>query len=141
ATVAPADQAARAAVPSGGLPLLTREKVGLRLRSGAVSGHNSHVKKASLSEVKNDLSRYVDHVRRGGRVRILVRGVPAADLVPGSRGGEGDAAEDPRLGDLERRGLIRRGDADVAPEILRPGPRLGKKSLAEALIDERREGR
>ena len=40
------------------------------------------MKVANLADVKNDLSRFVAQVRRGGRVRILVRGVPAADLVP-----------------------------------------------------------
>jgi prevent-host-death family protein len=89
---------------------------------------------ANLSDVKNDLSRYVDHVKRGGRVRILVRGLPAADIVPVEDEPAGWSAEED---DLERRGLIRRGKPGVARELLRAGPRVNVKRLRRALDDER----
>ncbi len=41
------------------------------------------MKVVNLSEAKNNLSRYVEQARRGERVRILVRGVPVAQLAAG----------------------------------------------------------
>lgn len=97
------------------------------------------MKLAPLTRVKNELSRYVELVRRGERVRILVHGVPAADLVPVtdsiSRG------LDPALADLERRGVIRRGEGGIPPEILRPGPRSRGARLSRTVIEERARGR
>jgi prevent-host-death family protein len=98
------------------------------------------MKVANLARAKDDLSRYVEYVRRGGRVRILVRGVPAADLVPVAGGGEPDEEAD--LRELERQGILRRGEGGVPPEILRPGPRLkrGSKSIVDTVIAERKSG-
>ena len=97
------------------------------------------MKVIKLSEAKAQLSRYVDFVRRGGRVRILVRDVPSADLVAvGSDEPEG--ADDAALLALERRGWIRRGGS--APrELLRPGPRARGKPLSDLVVEERRSGR
>jgi antitoxin (DNA-binding transcriptional repressor) of toxin-antitoxin stability system len=98
------------------------------------------MKVANLARVKDDLSRYVDYVKRGGRVRILVRGVPAAELVPVTAAGKSD--DEAELRELERRGVIRRGTGGVPPEILRPGPKLkrGSKSMADIVLDERKSG-
>jgi prevent-host-death family protein len=98
---------------------------------------------ANLSDVKNDLSRYVAQVRRGNTVRILLRGVPVADLVPvESRGDEepGDA----ELGELEKLGLVRRGsplDRRAERELDRPGPRVRGGRAVEVLVAERRAAR
>ncbi len=102
------------------------------------------MKVANLADVKNDLSRFVAQVRRGGRVRILVRGVPAADLVP--VGSEAGASHDDAalLLELEKLGLVRRGSA-VSPaeerQLARPGPRVRGRRAVEALLAERRAGR
>lgn len=93
---------------------------------------------ANLTEVKNNLSRYIDQVRRGVRVRILVRGVPAADLVPVTAAEQG---LDRQLADLERRGIVRRGHEQLSPEILEPGPEADGTTLSGLLVAERREGR
>jgi len=91
---------------------------------------------ANLSDAKNRLSELVERVRSGDRVRILVRGVPVADLVPV----QGDAGGDDRLADLERRGVIRRGTG-VIPALLRePGPAVGGTPLSDLLLAERDEG-
>jgi prevent-host-death family protein len=87
------------------------------------------MKTANLSDVKNDLSRFVDLVRRGERVRILVHGVPAADLVPVEAGGE--------LGELERQGIVRRGTGGWAKELDEPGPRVPGDSAVAALLKDR----
>jgi antitoxin (DNA-binding transcriptional repressor) of toxin-antitoxin stability system len=99
--------------------------------------HYGHVKIANLAEVKNDLSRFVALVRRGDGY-ILVRGVPAADLVPvqgTADPGEGDALE---LAELEALGLVRRAATLVTAadkrELERPGPHIKGGQAVEALI-------
>jgi prevent-host-death family protein len=91
---------------------------------------------ASLTRVKNELSRYVEYVRRGEVVRILVRGVPVADLVPIA--GVDEGADEPRLRELERRGVIRRGRGTWPRELDSPGPRVEGNDAVSALIAERR---
>lgn len=101
------------------------------------------MKTASLTDAKNDLSRLVERARRGERVRILVRGVPAADLVP--VGADAPPASDgwteAELQELERKGVIRRGRGGFPSELSRPGPRVRNGSAVQALLDERRKGR
>jgi prevent-host-death family protein len=98
------------------------------------------MKVAKLSDVKDELSRYVDYVRRGGRVRVLVRGLPAADLVPVSGASAGEPEADAALAELERQGMVRRGSGRVPPEILKRGPRLRGVSMASTVAAERRSG-
>jgi antitoxin (DNA-binding transcriptional repressor) of toxin-antitoxin stability system len=96
-----------------------------------------------LADVKNDLSRFVALVRRGARVRILVRGIPAADLVPVQSGRDSSANDEVELNELETLGLLRRGaptSAEDNRELDRPGPRV-RGSAVGALIAERRAGR
>ena len=99
------------------------------------------MKMANLADVKNDLSRFVAQVRRGTRIRILVRGVPAADLVPvESASGSSD---DDELNELERLGIVRRGVGmnETKGELDRPGPRVRGGHAVAALLSERRSGR
>jgi antitoxin (DNA-binding transcriptional repressor) of toxin-antitoxin stability system len=97
------------------------------------------MKVANLSRAKNDLSRYVAYVRRGGRVRIMVSGVPAADMVPVT-GVSVDAESDEDVIDLERHGVVRRGTGGVPLEILKPGPKLRGEPSAAAVVAERADG-
>jgi prevent-host-death family protein len=97
------------------------------------------MKTATITEVKNGLSAFLDRVRAGESVLILDRGVPVARLEP-VRG-----VPDPggRLARLARMGLIE--PARAAPPldlVSRPGPALapGASALA-ALLEERRTGR
>jgi antitoxin (DNA-binding transcriptional repressor) of toxin-antitoxin stability system len=99
------------------------------------------MKQVTLSEAKTNLSRYVEHVRRGGRVRILLRRLPVAELVPIPAPGETSDRGDESIVELERRGLVRRGKGGVPPEILRPAPRARGRGLSEVLIAERRADR
>ena len=114
------------------------------VEGSAEPGYISHVKQVKISEAKNNLSRYIKYVSRGGRVRILDRDVPVADLVPVEAHIASD--EDSRLlADLARRGLVRLGERGPLPrELLRPGPR-GKRGRAgarvlAALLEERENG-
>lgn len=97
------------------------------------------MKVANLTEVKDELSRFVEYARRGERVRILVRGRPVADLVP-----VGEQAEEPgeewtraELRLLERKGVIRRGVGGFPAELLKPGPAVKGGDAVGALLEER----
>lgn len=76
-------------------------------------------------------------------MRILVRGVPAADLVPVERASGNERDED-ELTQLETLGLVSRGVAQSTRderELDRPGPRVRGGSGVEALLAQRRAGR
>ena len=96
----------------------------------------------NLAKAKDELSRHVEYARRGGRVRILVRGKPAADLVP-VESASSDEDVDGEMAQLERDGVVRRGIAGKWPEELdRPGPALRRGvSAADVLVRERSSGR
>ena len=95
-----------------------------------------------MSELKNNLSRYLSYVRRGGTVRVYDRDRAVAELVPiGRVSTTGSAELDVVLEDLERKGVVRRGTGELPADFLtRPLPRA-RRSVVEALLDERREGR
>lgn len=99
------------------------------------------MKKATITEAKNQLSALIDRVRHGETIVITDRGRPVARLVSALTG----AAEDPegRLARLERRGGLRL--ATAAPPraaIMKKLPKARKPSgVLATLLDERREGR
>jgi prevent-host-death family protein len=95
------------------------------------------MKKAKIAELKNHLSRYLDHVRSGESVLVLDRDQPVAQIVPLARPTGGARG---RLARLERRGLIRRGSGGL-PEWLgkRKPPRL-RGSVLKDLLAERGAG-
>ena len=94
-----------------------------------------------IANAKNNLSRHLEYVRRGGRVRILDRNTPVADLVP-IEPAQAGSDDDALLTNLEQRGLIRRGSSGPIPrDLLRPGPGRGKARVVAALLQERRGGR
>jgi prevent-host-death family protein len=94
---------------------------------------------ASITQAKTNLSKLIKKVRHGESVLILDRNTPVARLEPlaaGSR--EGDEA---KLAELERRGLLKRGAGKLPRDFFKL-PRLKfKKSLVEAVLEERREPR
>jgi len=97
------------------------------------------VKRASITEAKNQLSALIERVRRGERVVIEDRGVPVARLDPML-----DLPDDEgRLARLERSGLARRPQRPIPRAVLRtapPKPSRGAR-LSRAVLDERAEGR
>jgi antitoxin (DNA-binding transcriptional repressor) of toxin-antitoxin stability system len=98
------------------------------------------MKKASITEAKNNLSALIDGLRSGSPVLIVDRGRPVARLE--AVGGPG-ADDDSRLARLVRDGIVRPARAAAATRLFttRP-PRLkGRASGVRALLDERREGR
>ena len=104
--------------------------------------YNSYMKKASVADMKNNLSRYLRYVRRGGRVTIYNRDTPVAELVP-ARAAEADEPGDRLAANVERlagEGIVRRGGGKVCVELL-DEPRGESSGVLEALLEERRTGR
>jgi prevent-host-death family protein len=46
------------------------------------------MKVARIAELKNNLSRYLEHVRAGGTVTILDRDTPVAEIIPSAKGSD-----------------------------------------------------
>lgn len=98
------------------------------------------MKKASITEAKNNLSALIDGVKGGSPVLIVDRGRPVARLEPVSGGRPED---DGRLARLVREGVVRppRGVAPTALFLTQPPRAKRGVSGVRALLDERREGR
>lgn len=95
------------------------------------------MEKASVSDLKNRLSEYLQKVRAGETVLVLDRNRPVARI---ERVGP-DSPYDDRAKRLERAGIVRRGARRMPLAMLRePAPDAGR-SVVQALIDERAEGR
>ncbi len=96
--------------------------------------------RTTVADVKNNLSRYLAYVRRGGRVTIYNRETPVAELTPAVREpGAAPAGED-CLRRLEKEGVVRRGTGRLPSELLK-APSGRRSGILEALIEERSEGK
>ena len=98
------------------------------------------MKKASISEAKNNLSALIDHVKGGSPVLIVDRGRPVARLEPLS-GSPGDV--DGRLARLARDGAVRPARGALPKALLASAPPRPKRgaSAVRVLVDERRHAR
>jgi prevent-host-death family protein len=97
------------------------------------------MKTATITEMKNRLSAYLDRVRAGESVLILDRGVPVARLEPVAA--SGDPAG--RAERLERAGILKPAVAAPPLDVVQaagPRPADGASAVA-ALLEERRGGR
>lgn len=99
------------------------------------------MKRASITEAKNNLSALIDSLKGGSPVLIVDRGRPVARLEAVT----GDAADEQggRLSRLLRDGIVR-PRRKAPPRALfgspPPATHAGQSAVA-ALIEERREGR
>jgi prevent-host-death family protein len=99
------------------------------------------MKRASVTEAKNQLSALLDRVRHGETIVIEDRGVPIARLEPLAT--RASAAGEGRLERLERQGIATRPAVSPPGKVLAappPKPRGGARA-SRAIADERREGR
>jgi prevent-host-death family protein len=98
------------------------------------------MKKASITEAKNNLSALIDGLKSGSPVLIVDRGRPVARLEPVTSGGATEPTG--RLARLVREAIVRPGRARL-PQILaeKPPQAEGGASGVAALIDERRASR
>lgn len=96
---------------------------------------------ASVTEVKNNLSKFLELVRSGEAVLITDRGVPIA-RIESVRSDQNESAEQARLSRLERAGFLRRG-RPLSRKLLSEPPATVKRGASglAALLEERREGR
>jgi prevent-host-death family protein len=99
------------------------------------------MKKASITQTKNQLSALLDRVRHGETVLIMDRGRPVARLEPAVQEGAGEEAG--RLARLERAGILRRAVSPARSRLLLEPPPKPKKgaSILGALLAEREQGR
>lgn len=98
------------------------------------------MKVVKIADAKNNLSRHLEYVKRGGRIRILDRNVPVAELVPIDPASFGD---DDAIADAIRRGVAR-PPMDRTPlpvSFFRAGRGRRARSTVAALLEERREDR
>jgi prevent-host-death family protein len=99
------------------------------------------MKKASITEAKNQLSALIAGLRGGSPVLIVDRGRPVARLEPVTSGL--DLESDGRLLRLIRNGIVRPARTALPRAMFTdqpPRPKEGASALA-ALLEERREGR
>lgn len=98
------------------------------------------MKKASISEAKNNLSALLDRVKAGTPVLIMDRGRAVARLEPLT---SIDSDDDGRLARLVRDGIVRPSRSTLSKALVMtkpPRPR-GSASAVQALLEERWEGR
>jgi prevent-host-death family protein len=94
------------------------------------------MKKVSISELKNQLSAYLQGVRGGETIIVYDRSRPVARIDRVA-----DEADDDRIAQLQRDGLLVPPLEPVPLDLLRsPAPRASS-SVLEALLEEREEGR
>ena len=98
------------------------------------------MKKARIAELKNNLSRYLEHVKGGGSVLVFDRDQPVAQIVPLQPAVRGSGANEERLVRLERRGLIRRGTGGLPDWLGRRKPPRLRSSVLKDLLAEREGG-
>ena len=99
------------------------------------------MKKASITEAKNNLSALIDSLKGGSPVLIVDRGRPVARLEPVTSGLE--AEHDGRLLRLVRDGIVRLRRVAPPRALFTQQPPRAKAgaSAVKALLEERREGR
>jgi prevent-host-death family protein len=99
------------------------------------------MKRASITEAKNNLSALIDGLKGGSSVLIVDRGRPVARLEPVTSGREHE--HDGRLSRLIREGIVRPGRAPLSRALFahQPPRARGGASAVGMLIAERREGR
>ena len=94
------------------------------------------MKKASISELKNQLSAYLQRVRAGQTVIVYDRDRPIARIDRVA-----DEDDDERIAQLQRAGTITPPSEPLPLDVLRtPLPRAGH-SVLDALLEEREAGR
>jgi prevent-host-death family protein len=98
------------------------------------------MKKASITEAKNNLSALIDGLKGGSPVLIVDRGRPVARLEPVTHAHEGE--QDGRLARLLREGLVRPRRARPPQALFssKPPRAAAGASAVIALVEERREG-
>lgn len=94
------------------------------------------MKKASISELKNQLSAYLQQVRAGETVLVLDRNQPVARIERIA-----DDPGDDRSARLQRAGVLTPPTEPLPLDLLRRPPPRASRSVLDAMLEERRDGR
>jgi prevent-host-death family protein len=100
------------------------------------------MKRANVGTLRNNLSRYLEIVRRGETVEILDRKTPIARLTPidpTTKPARGSLS--PWMEKLVREGRVRPPSRRLPARFLDDIPGDRRARVVDALLDERRTGR
>jgi prevent-host-death family protein len=95
------------------------------------------MKTVGLRELKNSLSKYVRHVRKGETIAITDRGEVVAELTPPGYSTT-DSAIPPGMLELARKGLLTLPKRKNHPSVYKTHPRALPPGRALQLLDEER---
>jgi antitoxin (DNA-binding transcriptional repressor) of toxin-antitoxin stability system len=98
------------------------------------------MKAVNVAELKNRLSHYLRLVRRGEAILVRDREQVIARIEPAGVSARAPAGDAERLADLERRGVIRRGEGRLAAAQFAGRPRV-ETDVVAALLREREDSR
>ena len=98
------------------------------------------MKCARIGQLRDGLSRYLDHVREGNEVLVLDRDRPVARIVPAGGPHAAPGGDAQRLLELERRGILRRGKGRYPAVLKRGQPVKVRGSVLADLRSERESG-
>lgn len=96
------------------------------------------MKTATISQTKNHLSELLARVKRGESVLILERDRPIARIVPIA---SGERADEERLMELERSGVLRRAPRGPLKKLPPPIDWPEGAGVLDALLRDREEAR
>ena len=111
------------------------------LDEGTRAPRDRLVKKAGITELKKNLSRYLARVKRGESILVFDRNKAIAQIIPFQKKPRGATSDAARLSRLERKGLIRRGNGTSALWVTKRRLVKVEGSVLQDLLDERRSGR
>src|SRR5258707_4989603 len=86
------------------------------------------MKKVGITELRKKLSRYLAQVNRGESILVFNRNQPVAQFTPLPKASRGVTSAAARLARLERQGLIRRGNGESVPRLVKHPPMKGSGS-------------
>jgi prevent-host-death family protein len=99
------------------------------------------MKKAGITELKKNLSQYLDRVKRGESILVFDGNQPIAQIIPLKKALRNVTPDAARLARLERKGLIRRGNGESGLWLVKRRPVKVPGSVLQDLLDERGSGR
>ncbi len=111
------------------------------------------MKQVKIADLKNNLSRHLTRVRRGGEITVLDRDTPVARIVPFVHGGPaarqtaGGTPDETaaRVADLARQGILSPGDPQAVAKWLEQHPPTRRprrsRSAVNVLLEMRRASR
>jgi len=99
------------------------------------------MKRAKISQLRDRLSEFLDHVRAGGHVLVLDRDRPIAEIIPVRTAWGGAGPDGERLAALEREGVVRGPNSRLPRELLNNAPPGKGADVLAALLEERESSR